>query len=149
MCEISSCISHVGFKQLLQAVEHEATQSRWRHNAVWMCVCVYCPLGFANVALPPLQQQHGTVSVFVVKLAPCVIVCYSVCTYVCVCGSFAKWAMNNTFFMFEKRRILNRTSCVFRWPQLKSEMMSLCVGCVCVVSLITWFVNWTTDDIGY
>ena len=33
-----------------------------------------CPLGFANVALPPLQQ-HGTVPVFVVKLALCVRVC--------------------------------------------------------------------------
>lgn len=55
---------------------------------VWerQCVCVRvfvcevlardssCPLGFANVALPPLQQ-HGTVSVFVVKLALCVRVC--------------------------------------------------------------------------
>lgn len=64
------------------------------------CVCVYCPLGFANVALPPLQQQHGTVSVFVVKLPPCVIVYYFVCTYVCV---FWKKGYNNTFFIFEKR----------------------------------------------
>lgn len=89
----------------MQTVEHGATQSRRRSRlcndagilicslcvsvCACMCVCLCvcevlardssCPLGFANVALPPLQQ-HGTVSVFVVELALCASVC--VCVFV-------------------------------------------------------------------
>lgn len=56
---------------------------------MFVCVCEVlardssCPLGFANVALPPLQQ-HGTGSVFVVKPAVCGCVIFF-CMFVCEC----------------------------------------------------------------
>lgn len=81
--------------------EHEATEKQAEELILQWCwntdVCVFvcevlaqdssCPLGFANVALPPLQQ-HGTVSVFVVKLA----VYWG---FVCVCALEREVTKNN------------------------------------------------------